>query len=96
MQFFSTRDQSRKVTASEAIAQGLSQEGGLFVPESFPQVDVQALCGLDYPTLAAEILKQYLTDYSPEFLTSATQQSYGPGLPGHLGAGALARPHLCV
>ena len=37
MQFFSTRDQNRKVTSSEAIAQGLSNEGGLFVPESFPQ-----------------------------------------------------------
>ncbi len=92
MQFFSTRDQSRKVTASEAIAQGLSQEGGLFVPESFPQVDVQALCGLDYPTLSAEILKQYLTDYSPEFLTSATQQSYGSAFGGKAGAMAPVCP----
>lgn len=92
MQFFSTRDQSRKVTASEAIAQGLSQEGGLFVPESFPQVDVQALYGLDYPTLAAEILKQYLTDYSPEFLTSATQQSYGSAFGGKAGAMAPVCP----
>ena len=92
MQFFSTRDQSRKVTASEAIAQGLSQEGGLFVPESFSQVDVQALCGLDYPTLAAEILKQYLTDYSPEFLTSATQQSYGSAFGGKAGAMAPVCP----
>lgn len=41
MQFFSTRDQNRKVTSSEAIAQGLSNEGGLFWPESFPQVDVK-------------------------------------------------------
>jgi len=30
MQFFSTRDQNRKVTSSEAIAQGLSNEGGLY------------------------------------------------------------------
>ena len=43
MEFFSTRDHSRIVTASQAIAQGLSDEGGLFVPESFPQVDVEAL-----------------------------------------------------
>ena len=42
MQFFSTRDQNRKVTSSQAIAQGLSDEGGLFVPESFPQVDVKS------------------------------------------------------
>lgn len=31
---------------------GLSDEGGLFVPESFPQVDLEALCQLDYPELA--------------------------------------------
>ena len=53
MQFFSTRDTNRKVTSSEAIAQGLSDEGGLFVPESFPQVDVRALCELDYPALGS-------------------------------------------
>ena len=65
MQFFSTRDNNRKVTASEAIAQGLSNEGGLFVPESFPEVDVKALCGLDYPALAAAVIREYLTDYAP-------------------------------
>ena len=69
MQFFSTRDQNRKVTSSEAIAQGLSNEGGLFVPESFPQVDVKALCELDYPAMAAAVIKEYLTDYSQDFLT---------------------------
>ena len=68
MQFFSTRDQNRKVTSSEAIAQGLSNEGGLFVPESFPQVDVKALCELDYPAMAAAVIKEYLTDYSQDFL----------------------------
>jgi len=41
MNFFSTRDHDRIVTASQAIAQGLSDEGGLFVPERFPQVDVR-------------------------------------------------------
>ena len=59
MQFFSTRDQNRKVTSSQAIAQGLSDEGGLFVPESFPQVDVKTLCGLDYPALAAAVVREY-------------------------------------
>ena len=73
MQFFSTRDTNRKVTSSEAIAQGLSDEGGLFVPESFPQVDVRALCELDYPALAAAVIREYLTDYSPEFLAQAAR-----------------------
>ena len=64
MKFFSTRDHFRIVTASQAIAQGLSDEGGLFVPESFPQVDVEALCQLDYPELAAAVVR----DDQPEVL----------------------------
>ena len=39
-----------------------SNEGGLFVPESFPQVDVKALCELDYPAMAAAVIKEYLTE----------------------------------
>ena len=85
MQFFSTRDQNRKVTSSQAIAQGLSDEGGLFVPASFPQVDVKALCGLDYPALAAAVVREYLTDYDPAFLTEATRSTYGAAFGGKAG-----------
>ena len=85
MQFFSTRDTNRKVTSSEAIAQGLSDEGGLFVPESFPQVDVRALCELDYPALAAAVIREYLTDYSPEFLVQAARTTYGEAFGGKAG-----------
>ena len=85
MQFFSTRDTNRKVTSSEAIAQGLSDEGGLFIPESFPQVDVRALCELDYPALAAAVIREYLTDYSPEFLAQAARTTYGEAFGGKAG-----------
>ena len=85
MQFFSTRDQSRRVTSSQAIVQGLSEEGGLFVPERFPQVDVQALCGLDYPAMAAAILGEYLTDYDPAFLAQAAAATYGAAFGGRAG-----------
>ena len=85
MQFFSTRDQNRKVTSSQAIAQGLSDEGGLFVPESFPQVDVKALCELDYPAMAAAVIKEYLTDYSQDFLTEAARKTYGDAFGGKAG-----------
>ena len=47
MQFFSTRDHNRVVSASQAIAQGLSDEGGLFVPQSFPKADLNDMLGLD-------------------------------------------------
>ena len=85
MKFFSTRDHSRIVTASQAIAQGLSDEGGLFVPESFPQVDVEALCQLDYPELAAAVVSEYLTDYSKDFLAEAARTTYGEAFGGKAG-----------
>ena len=85
MQFYSTRDRNRVVTSSEAIAQGLSDEGGLFVPASFPQVDVKALCELDYPAMAAAVIKEYLTDYSQDFLTEAAHKTYGEAFGGKAG-----------
>ena len=85
MKFFSTRDHDHIVTASQAIAQGLSDESGLFVPERFPQVDVRALCQLDYPTLAAAVVSEYLTDYSKDFLTEATRTTYGEAFGGKAG-----------
>ena len=85
MKFFSTSDHSRIVTASQAIAQGLSDEGGLFVPESFPQVDVEALCQLDYPELAAAVVSEYLTDYSKDFLAEAARTTYGDAFGGKAG-----------
>mgnify|MGYP002226078721 CR=1 FL=1 len=36
----STRNSEKKVTASEAILKGLAEDGGLFVPEQIPTLDV--------------------------------------------------------
>ena len=85
MEFFSTRNKASKNSASGAIAQGLSVEGGLFVPESFPRLDVEAVCKLDYPQMAARVLGAYLTDYSPEFLAEATAVTYGDAFGGKAG-----------
>lgn len=85
MEYFSTRDKTSKVGASGAIAQGLSAEGGLFVPESFPQVDVEAVCKLSYPEMAAEIIGGYLTDYSQQFLADAAAATYGEAFGGKAG-----------
>ena len=43
MKYISTRDASLRYTAAQAIAQGLSRDGGLFLPESIPQLDGAAL-----------------------------------------------------
>ena len=77
MQYHSTREPQTYVSASQAIHQGLSSEGGLFVPSEFPRVDWNELRSLDYPQLAARILQQFLTDYSVEFLQETTEKVYG-------------------
>lgn len=85
MKCYSTRDRSVTVSASQAIVQGLSKEGGLFVPEQFPAVDLEKLQNLSYPELAKEILSCYLTDYPEPFLKSATQATYGSAFSGKAG-----------
>ena len=68
MLYTSTRNAALRVTASQAILQGISEDGGLFVPTEFPQADLASLKELDYCALVAEILSLYLTDYSKDFL----------------------------
>ena len=85
MEFFSTRNVNEKVSAAQAIAQGLSQEGGLFVPATFPKVDLDAACKMEYAQLASHILSGYLEDYDPNFLKQATADTYGAAFGGKAG-----------
>ena len=60
MNYVSTRDKSVKVTAANAIARGISVEGGLFVPDTFPTFsteDFDILQKLDYIGRAKYVLK---------------------------------------
>jgi threonine synthase len=47
MRFHSTRNAGETATLSEALARGIAPDGGLYVPESFPQFTVQDFDGLD-------------------------------------------------
>ena len=53
----STRSNSEKVTASQAILKGLADDGGLFVPDSIPALDVELekLAGLSYQRRTASL-----------------------------------------
>ena len=69
MDYISTRDKSVKVTAAKAIAQGISVEGGLFVPDTFPTLtadDFKRLSQMDYKGRAKYILKSFLNDFSEQ------------------------------
>ena len=79
MNYISTRDKSVKVTAAKAIAQGISVEGGLFVPDSFPTLnkkDFDILKELDYKGRAEYILKFFLNDFSDEEVKYCTEGAY--------------------
>ena len=69
MKYTCTRNSKIEISASEAIVKGISDDGGLFVPSSFPIFsldDICALCDLDYAERSAKILSKYLDDFSYE------------------------------
>ena len=79
MIYTSTRDSSVRVSAAEAIAKGISDEGGLFVPMTIPTlnlVDIEKLARLDYIGRAKEVLKLYLTDFTEEELSMCVEGAY--------------------
>lgn len=79
MRYHSTRNNKLIMTSMEVIKQGLSPEGGLFVPDSIPKLDREELARLisaDYRQRAQEILSLYLSDYSPQQLTYCIENAY--------------------
>lgn len=79
MNYTSTRDRSVRVTAAQAISQGISPEGGLFVPEHFPllgEKELRALLPLSYPERAKKILALFLSDFTEE-LADCVEKAYG-------------------
>lgn len=83
MNYTSTRNNNLSCNASHAIASGLSQEGGLFVPKEFPKVGeewLSALAEMDYPGRARTVLSLFLDDYSGEELRTAVEGAYTGGV----------------
>ena len=80
MKYLSTRNKTVKVSAAEAIKEGLSYEGGLFVPESYPMLtedDYNYLLSVPYTDRAAYILNKFLPEFSIEELTEFSNKAYG-------------------
>lgn len=78
MKFQSTRGLEHGVKSSEAIIRGIAKDGGLFVPESFPNL-YEALKkdrGLSYENLAFKIIKEYFTDIAEDQLMDAINEAY--------------------
>lgn len=79
MNYNSTRDSGCIVTAAQAIAQGISQEGGLFVPETLPVLsreDLEKMVGMSYNEKAKMVLSRFLTDFTSEELDYCVDNAY--------------------
>ena len=79
MEYISTRGESAPVKAAEAIKKGIAPDGGLFLPAADVSIPVKDyMKNLSYSELAAEIIAEYLTDYSKEEILKAAKAAYGP------------------
>lgn len=82
MLYTSTRDKSIKVESADAIAHGISEEGGLFIPVEIPKIskdDINELVGMDYIGRAKKILSLYLTDFSEDEIDYCVNGAYAKG-----------------
>ncbi len=78
MDYKSTRGGSGKVTAAEAILQGMASDKGLFVPQFIPELGPELTClkDLNYQELAVRILQLFLTDFTAEEIDSCVSAAY--------------------
>lgn len=79
MFYNSTRNSSVKVSSAEAITQGISSEGGLFVPEEIPSLtfdEIKAVGDMKYADRAAYVFSKYLTDFTDAEIHYCTDNAY--------------------
>lgn len=72
MNYISTRDKARRVTAAEAVVAGISPEGGLYVPETIPTLDYKSLYEMDYSERAQTVLQLFF-DFD---ITGVAEKAY--------------------
>ncbi len=79
MLYQSTRNTAEKVSSAKAIVQGISKDGGLFVPCEIPAVsikEIEEMSALGYKERAKKILALYLTDFSKEEIENCVNSAY--------------------
>lgn len=76
--YSSTRNASEKISASQAILKGLAEDGGLFVPDQIPSLDVSMdqLANMTYQETAYEVMKLFLSDFTEEELKNCINKAY--------------------
>ena len=79
MLYNSTQNAAEVVSSAQAIAQGISKDGGLFVPQEFPKYDentFKALLKTDYRGRAKKVFSDFLTDFTEEEINDCVEKAY--------------------
>ena len=78
MNFLSTRGQTSPLGFSDAVATGLAPDGGLFLPETLPDLsgELKRFAGLGYAELCFAFLRLFATDIPTETLRTIVAKSY--------------------
>lgn len=79
MNYISTRGNTPKMPFSEVLLMGLAPDGGLMLPETYPQIDDSTLTkwrDLNYPELAFEIMQLFATDIPTDDLKAIIDKTY--------------------
>ena len=85
MRYLSTRGHADRPQFCDILLEGLAPDGGLYLPESYPQLDAVALTRLrqvwqcqSYAALAFEVLSLYIDDIPPSDLQALCRKTYTP------------------
>ena len=79
MKYISTRGATGRKTFGEVLLMGLAPDGGLMLPEHYPQIDRATLDkwrGLAYADLAFEIMRLFATDIPEDDLRAIINRTY--------------------
>lgn len=78
MLYRSTRGKAEVVKASEAVIKGIAEDGGLYVPEKFPQIteSFEELGTMTYQQMAFYIIKKYFDDFSDDEIKQCIDKAY--------------------
>ena len=79
MLYNSTQNAAEVVSAAQAIAQGISKDGGLFVPQEFPKYTEETfkeLLKTDYKGRAKKVFSDFLSDFTAEEIEECVNKAY--------------------
>jgi threonine synthase len=77
MRYISTRNKNIEVSSAEAIIQGISNDGGLFVPKKLPKIkDLEPTFNMNYKDLAYTIMSKFFVDFEPSVLKACIDRAY--------------------